>query len=121
MSTSSSSKSVSVFLVLLSLFSALAYALVVHSHHESAALSRFLMWCPGFAALCTCLLLHIPIGSLGWTWPAGRFLRLAYVLPLLYAAPVYLFTWLAIRGAFTLKSFEVGKASGMRRARLGKR
>jgi membrane protease YdiL (CAAX protease family) len=105
------SKSIQIFLVFLCVFSAAANALVVHSHHESAALSRFLMWCPGFAALCTCLLLRIPLGTLGWRWPAPRFLALAYFLPLLYAAPVYLLTWLAIRDAFALTGFEAAMAS----------
>ena len=99
-------KPLPIFLAFLCVFSATSNALVIHSHHESAALSRFAMWCPGFAALCTCLLLRIPIGTLGWGWPARRFLRLAYFLPLIYAAPVYLLTWLTIRGAFSLGSFE---------------
>jgi membrane protease YdiL (CAAX protease family) len=98
------------FLVLLCIFSAAAYALVVHSHHETAALSRFLMWSPGFAALSTCLLLRIPLGTLGWRWPATRFLTLAYFLPLLYATPVYLLTWLTIRDAFALTGFEATMA-----------
>jgi len=98
------------FLALLCAFSGAAYALVVHSHHESAALSRFTMWFPGFAALCTCLLLHIPLGTLGWGWPPRRFLKLAYFLPLIYAAPIYLLTWLAIRGSFSLKGFEATMA-----------
>jgi membrane protease YdiL (CAAX protease family) len=103
-------KSVPLFLVCLFVFSAAADALVIHSHHESAALSRFVMWCPGFAALCTCLLLRIPLGTLGWSWPAGRFLRLAYFLPLIYATPVYLLSWLAIHHAFALKSFAISMA-----------
>jgi membrane protease YdiL (CAAX protease family) len=99
-------KPLPIFLAFLCAFSTAAYALVIHSHHENAALSRFLMWCPGFSALRTCLLLRIPLGTLGWGWPARRFLRLAYFLPLIYAAPVYLLTWLAVRDAFSLKSFE---------------
>ena len=97
-------------MALLCVFSGIAYALVIHSHHETAALSRFTMWCPGFAALCTCLLLRIPVRTLGWGWPARRFLGLAYFLPLVYAAPVYLLTWLAIRGSFSLPSFEATMA-----------
>lgn len=103
-------QSVPVFLLLLCLFSAAAYALVIHTHHETAALSRFAMWCPGFAALCTCLLLDIPIGTLGWRWPSRHSLRLAYFLPLIYAAPVYLPVWLAIRRAFALKGYEAAMA-----------
>jgi uncharacterized protein len=100
----------SIFLFFLCVFSGCTYALAVHSHHESAALSQFTVWCPGFAALCTCLLLRIPLGTLGWGWPARRFLRLAYFLPLIYATPVYLLTWLVIRGAFSLNSFEAAMA-----------
>ncbi len=99
-------KSVWLFLFFLHASSAAAYALVIHSHHETAALSRFLMWCPGFAALCACWMLRVPVCTLGWQWPARRFLRLAYFLPLVYAAPVYLLTWLMVPGAFALKSFE---------------
>ena len=94
------------FLIFLCAFSGAAYALIINSQHEGTALSRFTMWCPGFAALCTCLLLRIPMGTLGWDWPARRFLRIAYFLPLLYAAPVYLLTWLMIRGSFSLKTYE---------------
>ena len=111
MSARVQSQHLPIFFALLCLFSAAANALVVHGHHESAALSRFLMWCPGFAALCTCLLLRIPFGTLGWRWPASCFLRLAYLLPLLYATPVYLLAWLAIRGAFALTGFEAAMSS----------
>jgi uncharacterized protein len=101
----------SIFLFFLCLFSACAYALAVHSHHLSNALGQFAECCPGFAALCTCLLLRVPPGTLGWHWPARRFLSLAYFLPLIYAAPVYLLTWLFIRGAFSLNSFEATMAN----------
>lgn len=99
---------ISIFLFLLAVFSGCTYVLDVHSHHLSETLAQFIVWCPGLAALCTCLLLRIPLGTLGWSWPAPRFLKLAYVLPLLYATPVYLLTWLVIRGSFSLKSFESG-------------
>ena len=105
-------KSIAVFLVLLCVFSAAAYSLIIHSHHETAALSRFLMWCPAFAALGSCVLLNIPIGILGWRWPSPRTLRLAYFLPLIYAMPVYVLVWLAVPGAFALKSFETVAAKG---------
>ena len=101
------SKPLSISLVLLCVLSAAAYALILHSHHETAPLSRFIMWCPGFAALITCLLCRIPVGSLGWQWPAGRFLSLAYFLPLIYATPVYLLTWVGIHGSFSPKPFEM--------------
>ena len=43
-------------------------------------------------------------------WPTRRFLKLAYFVPLMYAAPVYLLTWLAIRRSFSLNSFETTMA-----------
>src|ERR1700679_2286355 len=100
----------SIFLFFLGVFSGCKYALDVHSHLLTATLAQFIVWCPGAAALCTCLLLRIPLRTLGWSWPARRFLRLAYFLPLIYAAPVYLLAWLVIRGAFSLNSFEAAMA-----------
>ena len=97
----------SIFLFFLCVFSGCTYALDVHSHRLTTTLAEFVTWCPGLAALCTCLLLRIPLGTLGWSCPARRFFWLAYFLPLLYATPVYLLTWLIVRGSFTLKSFEV--------------
>jgi uncharacterized protein len=102
--------SLSIFLALLCVFSIAADGMTLHNHHETAALGRFAMCCPGLAALCTCFLLRIPLRTLGWQWPASRFLRLAYFLPLLYAAPVYVLTWLFIHGSFAAKGFETAMA-----------
>src|SRR5271154_2255316 len=96
----------SIFLLFLGVFSGCTYALDVHSHRLTSTLAQFIVWCPGAAALCTCLLLRIPLGTLGWSWPARRFLRLAYFLPLLYATPVYLLTLPVLRGPFPPKSFQ---------------
>jgi membrane protease YdiL (CAAX protease family) len=104
--TAPQQRPLSIFLFFLCLFSGCTYVLDVHSHRLTLTLAQFIVWCPGSAAVCTCLLLRIPLGTLGWSWPVPRFLRLAYFLPLLYATPVYLLTWLVVPGAFTLKSFE---------------
>ena len=63
------------------------------------------MWCPGAAALSTCLILHIPLSRLGWRWPAKRFLWFAYLLPLLYSVPVYIVAWSVVRGSFARAAF----------------
>ena len=112
MSLRNLNKQLAVFFAFLCLFSAAAYALLIHSHYLDAPLSRFTMWCPGFAALCTCFFLRIPVGSLSWSWPAPRFLKLACFLPLIYAAPVYFITCLSIHGTLSLQSFEAAM-SGM--------
>lgn len=103
-------KPVPLFLAFLCVFTTAAYVLVIYSDHEHEAISHFLMLSPAFAALCTCLILSIPLGTLGWGWPERRFLRLAYFLPLTYAAPVYLLTWLTVRGSFSIQSFEAAMA-----------
>jgi len=103
-------QSIALFMAFLCAFTAAGYALVIHSAHGNEAISRFLLWSPASAALCTCLVLRIPLGTLGWDWPQRRFLRLAYFLPLIYAGPVYLSTWLAVRGSFSLRSFETAMA-----------
>ena len=98
------------FLVLLCLFSAAADALVVHLGKEPAMLSRLAMWCPGAAALATCALHRVPRPTLGWRWPATRWLLLAYALPILYALPVYGASWLSIHGALDAASFAATTA-----------
>lgn len=105
-----SDRAVFTFLVLLSLFSAAADALVIHLGKESAMLSRFLMWCPGAAALATCALCRMPRATLGWGWPATRWLALAYALPVLYALPVYSSAWTFIAGALAPGDFATTTA-----------
>lgn len=68
------------------------------------------MWCPGAAAVVTCLLLHLPFARLGLRWPAKRFLWISYFLPLIYAMPVYLLTWIIIHGSFVPRPYEVTMA-----------
>ena len=94
------------FLTFLCLFSVAAYALILHSHHETAPLSRFIMWCPGAAAIVTCLLSHLPMARLGLWWPAQRFIWISYFLPLIYATPVYVLTWIMIHGSFAPYPYE---------------
>ena len=64
------------------------------------------MWCPGSAAVVTCLLLHVPVARLGFKRPAQRFIWLSYFLPLFYATPVYVFTWIVIHGSFAPKPYD---------------
>ncbi|HMA52340.1 MAG TPA: type II CAAX endopeptidase family protein [Magnetospirillaceae bacterium] len=51
------------------------------------------MWSPAIAALLTQRLFGDPISALGWGWAKGGWQRLAYLLPLAYAVPVYAVTW----------------------------
>lgn len=104
---SSLTRQILVYLVVVFLFSSGPYALIIHSGHldvGNGLAVALLMWCPAFAAFAACRFLGISIASLGWRWPARSVLR-AYLLPIGYALPVYLVTWLAVRGSFGFAAF----------------
>lgn len=104
------------FLCLVFLFSSLPYFLMIHSHHIGAGhglVVRMIMWCPAAAAFATCALFRIDTRTLGWSWRPLRYEALAYVLPLAYAIPVYIATWLSIRGSFALSAFESEAAKSL--------
>lgn len=103
---------IAAFLALTFALSAVPFALMFHAGSLSvggAYGSALLMWCPGLAALATCRIYRIDIGSLGWSW-RWRDVRLGYVLPLLYALPVYIGAWLLLPGAFRYSAFASAQA-----------
>jgi membrane protease YdiL (CAAX protease family) len=72
-----------------------------------------IMWCPTFAALATCKWFGISAAGLGWKWPT-RYVAWSYLVPILYALPVYVVTWLAVPGSFAFSRFAqpLGAAFG---------
>jgi membrane protease YdiL (CAAX protease family) len=58
------------------------------------------MWSPGLAALATKKIFGEPIAELPWKWGGARYAWLAYLIPLAYALPVYLFAWVTPLGGF---------------------
>jgi len=58
------------------------------------------MWSPGLAALITQLITRGSLRDLGWTLGSIHWLGIAFLLPLVYALPVYAFTWLTGLGKF---------------------
>ncbi len=101
---SRSGREISVFLALTFALSAICYALIISSgglesrHGELYTLA--LMWCPGLSALAVSLLLRRTLRGLGWGWGRTRYQLLAYLLPLAYAAVVYLPVWALGLGGF---------------------
>ncbi len=94
------------FVALTGLLSAPFYALVIASGHLSGAGGAYvsgLMWCPGLAALLTARLTGYSLT--GWTWPRRRWLLIAYLLPLGYAATAYSLVWLSGAGHFPDASY----------------
>jgi uncharacterized protein len=109
-------KQILTFLLLVFAFSSLPYYLVILSGHigvGNGLVVSLLMWCPAFAAFAACALLRIDVSTLGWNWPA-RYVAWAYVIPILYALPVYVATWATISGSFDFSRFAspLGAAFG---------
>lgn len=110
-------KQILAFLLLVFVFSSLPYYLMIHTGHLGAGngmVVSLVMWCPAFAALATCALFRIDLATLGWNWWPARYVAWAYVIPILYALPVYLAAWAAIRGSFAFSAFAtpLAKAFG---------
>jgi uncharacterized protein len=105
MSLRSPGREITWFVIWLIVFSAPVSAFIVHLGTQPPMTSRMIMWCPGAAALMTCLVCKVPVGSLDWAWPKARFAAWGYGLPLLYAIPVYVLVWLLVPGSFTWASY----------------
>ena len=56
-------------------------------------LTTGLMWGPALAAFATTWLFGGRVRDFAWGWGSGRYQWLAYVIPFLYAVPVYLVAW----------------------------
>jgi membrane protease YdiL (CAAX protease family) len=84
-------------------FSVVFWALIIASGHVDGGNGDYaagLDWCPGAAALLTCALLHIDIGTIGWRWRPWRWQILAYATPLLFCLIGYVAVWLSGLGGF---------------------
>jgi uncharacterized protein len=108
------SKQIFTFLLLVFAFSSLPYFLFIHSGHLSVGNGMavgLVMWCPAFAALATCAIFGIDVRTLGWNWRPSRYPAWSYAIPVLYALPVYLATWIAIPGSFAFQAFAAERAT----------
>jgi uncharacterized protein len=101
-------KQILTFILLVFAFSCLPYFLVIHAGHlamGNGMVVGFLMWCPALAAFATCALLKIDAATLGWNWRPTRYEIWAYVIPIFYALPVYVITWIAVSGSLDFSKF----------------
>lgn len=101
-------KQILTFLLLVFAFSSLPYYFMIHTGHIGAGngfVVSLVMWCPAFAAFATCRLFRIDLATLGWNWRPARYVAWAYVIPVLYALPVYIVTWVVISGSFAFSAF----------------
>lgn len=102
------------FLALVFAFSSLPYFLIIHSGHISVGngmVVALIMWCPAFAAFATCAVFKLDLATLGWNWRPSRYPALGYIIPVLYALPVYIAAWIAIRGSFAFTAFATERSA----------
>jgi len=97
-------KKIFIFLLLTFSISALSYVPIIRAgslgiHGGLYVLT--LMYSPGLAAILTQLIATCSLRGMGWRLGSLRWLGIAYVLPALYALPVYALTWLAGLGRFS--------------------
>jgi membrane protease YdiL (CAAX protease family) len=106
---------IATFLALTFGLSAIFYVLIITSGEGIAPWTLPLMLCPGASAILTKLIFDRNLKGLGWRPGPARWLGLAYLLPILYGAVVYGFTWLIGQGGFTTDAVAeaVGPGLGM--------
>lgn len=95
---------IAIFLALTVLLSAVLWVPMIRSGNLGMGGGLYvlaLMWCPGVAAILTRLVTQRNLRGEGWAIRDWRFVGLAYVLPLIYAAPVYFLSWGSGVGGFT--------------------
>jgi len=96
-------KGTALYVVLAFAISSVFYALMIASGHVLGGRGWYatgLEWCPAAAALLTCMLLRIDIGTIGWRWRPWRWQILAYATPLLFCLIGYVAVWAAGLGGF---------------------
>ena len=97
-SSANAKREIYLFLVLTFALSAIFYYFIISAGSMEAGggvYVRWLIWCPGIAALSTRLLLHKNIRGFGWGWGKSRYQLIAYFLPIGYGFFAYGFIWLS--------------------------
>ena len=95
-------RKISLFLFLTLVFSSLSYVPIIRAGTANVQGGLFvltMMWSPGLAAILTQLIATRSLRGLGWRLGQARWLGLAYILPVVYTLPVYVFTWLTGLGS----------------------
>jgi membrane protease YdiL (CAAX protease family) len=103
---------IATYLSLTFALSAVFYGLIICAGTLTAGGGLYtlgLMWCPGIAAMATALVFRRNLRGLGWRLGNVRYLAVAYVLPLAYAAVAYVVVWILGLGAFSADGLPAGQ------------
>ncbi|MEO8618846.1 MAG: CPBP family intramembrane glutamic endopeptidase [Sphingomicrobium sp.] len=93
-------KTIAIFLMLTFALSAVTWVPQIREGKLDPIWVTATMWSPGIAAILTKLITQRDLRGMGWMPKPGKLLGLAYVLPILYALPVYLLAWTVGLGTF---------------------
>ena len=105
-------KKIALYYSLTLAFSGVFDALILHAGNMRAGNRLYVtgaMWSPALAAFATKKLFGERIRDLPWRFSTARFAWTAYLIPLAYAVPVYVVTWLTGLGGF---NFDFVKKAG---------
>ena len=106
------------YLILTLAFSLVFWALIIWSGHLGSGnglLVVGVMWCPALAALVTCRAVGRRFRSLAWRWPEGRYVVLAYLIPVGWAAIAYGAVWALRLGGWNAEFVaQVAQRFGLR-------
>jgi CAAX protease family protein len=103
-----SRKRVGFFLLLTAAISGIFYFLIIHAGRLGAGRGLYvlgLMWSPGVAGLLTRYRYERSLRNHGWTWGNPRYQWASYLIPVAYAAAVYLVVWATGLGGFYNRAF----------------
>jgi membrane protease YdiL (CAAX protease family) len=101
-------KKIALFYALTMLFSGAFDALVLHAGKMDAGNLLYVtgaMWSPALAAFATKRVFGERIRELPWSWGGGRYAWFGYLIPIVYALPVYLIVWISGLGGFADETF----------------
>lgn len=100
------------FFALTAAFSGVFWFFIIYTGRISAGHGLYitgLQWSPGLAGLVARYRYDKTLNGHGWTWPPARLLLASYLIPIAYAAPVYLIAWTTGLGGFRDASFLSGE------------
>lgn len=93
-------KTIAIFLILTFALSAVTWVPQIREGKLDPIWTAATMWSPGIAAILTKLITQGNLRGMGWKPKPGKLLGFAYLLPILYALPVYLLAWTTGFGTF---------------------
>ncbi len=93
-------KTIAIFLILTFALSAVTWIPQIRTGAIHPIWVTATMWSPGIAAILTKLITQRNLRGMGWMPRPAKLLGLGYLLPILYALPVYLLAWTIGLGTF---------------------